>query len=295
MSGSSVLLSVASWEPRFVSGLERAFEQFRPHVALFLYSSEYEAQTSEARERAETIAVRSGCEVNWLEFSFAATSSNWGKIWEKLKGLRLKGASAYLDISTAPRDTAWQCLRALEECAESTTFIYNRPAEYSEGWLSRKPARPRLVSKLSGEFHLARPTALIATTGFDLERTGQLIRHFSPKRILLGIQRGEQFENQRKNVAIHREEFDNRADVEWFEVDAYSGDYGESRVRAYLVDLLESHNVLLSSLGPKPSVVALYRLQREFPQAALCYAPAREYNPEYSSGIGETLTGQVRP
>ena len=48
---------------------------------------------------------------------------------------------------------------------------------------------------------------------------------------------------------------------------------------------------VMSSLGPKLTSVALYQIHRQYPQIALVYAPSGEYNPNYSKGIGDTITG----
>jgi hypothetical protein len=54
---------------------------------------------------------------------------------------------------------------------------------------------------------------------------------------------------------------------------------------------LSDYNVVGTSLGPKVSALALYQLARKYKEIALAYAPSREFNPQYSSGIGEMLEG----
>ena len=49
----------------------------------------------------------------------------------------------------------------------------------------------------------------------------------------------------------------------------------------------------MSSLGPKPSAIALYRLKKKYPQTSLAYTPSNEFNRDYSYGIGEKCTGQL--
>ena len=51
--------------------------------------------------------------------------------------------------------------------------------------------------------------------------------------------------------------------------------------------------MIMSSLGPKPSAVALYKVCRKIPQVALVYAPSKEFNKEYSYGIGRKIVGKL--
>ena len=76
-------------------------------------------------------------------------------------------------------------------------------------------------------------------------------------------------------------------------LDAYGEDHGHGALRGSVERLAQSHNVILCCFGPKPSAVALYRLQREFSQCALAYIGCKEYNPEYSAGLGSALWGRL--
>jgi len=51
-------------------------------------------------------------------------------------------------------------------------------------WLSRDPGKPRFVFKMSGLTKLGQPTALVILTGFDVQRTEQLIRFFEQPSLL---------------------------------------------------------------------------------------------------------------
>ena len=68
-------------------------------------------------------------------------------------------------------------------------------------------------------------------------------------------------------------------------------DHGQAVILEQIRPYLDSHNIVMSSLGPKLSAVALYRIQREHPQIGLAYAPSREFNKDYSSGISDAITG----
>ena len=79
-----------------------------------------------------------------------------------------------------------------------------------------------------------------------------------------------------------------------FELDSYNGDHGFINILSLVTPLLKDHNVVMSSLGPKPSAIALYQIHQRFPMIGLAYAPSREFNPEYSAGIGESIWGSIK-
>jgi len=56
---------------------------------------------------------------------------------------------------------------------------------------------------------------------------------------------------------------------------------------------LEKYNIILNSLGAKISAISLFKLWLSYPQLALSYIPSKEYNKDYSSGIGEGYSGQI--
>ena len=64
-------------------------------------------------------------------------------------------------------------------------------------------------------------------------------------------------------------------------------------LRGPVEKLARDHNVILCSFGPKPSAIALFRLQREFPQCSLAYIGCKEYNPNYSVGLGDAISGSI--
>lgn len=171
-------------------------------------------------------------------------------------------------------------------------YVYHTPERYSNEWLSRDPGRPRIVYKLGGEAKLGLPTMLLILTGYDPERVDQLIRFFDPYYTLLGVQSGEQFNNQSMNVANY-EHYKREPGVTLFSFDAYEDDHGFSSIETQLKIYLDNYNIVMSSLGPKLSAIALYKLHEKYPQTALAYAPSNEFNLEYSFGIGKTFTNQL--
>jgi hypothetical protein len=78
-----------------------------------------------------------------------------------------------------------------------------------------------------------------------------------------------------------------------FLVDAYSADHGRSELEAQIRSHIGSANVIMASLGPKITAVALYQIHATHPETTLVYAPSGEYNHSYSMGIGETSYGII--
>jgi hypothetical protein len=95
------------------------------------------------------------------------------------------------------------------------------------------------------------------------------------------------------NTAIHERLIREGNGIAPFDVDAYGDDCGQAKIESVLGEYPTQTNVVMSTLGPKPSAVALYRIHKKWPQIALCYAPSREYNRTYSSGLGGSIQGRV--
>lgn len=148
------------------------------------------------------------------------------------------------------------------------------------GWCSNLRAR----LKSTGQ----RPS--FAVTGFDENRCRQAVEYYEPARVVVAAQLGEQYSNDARNVGSSIAGSIPSTDVQ---VDAFHGDHGYSALREHVEKLARKHNVILCSFGPKPSAIALYRLQREFPQTALAYIGCKEYNVNYSDGLGDAIEGAV--
>jgi hypothetical protein len=286
---ADVLVTLASWEPRFRDGTDRLIAGAKPDRVIMYYYEEYSARTEGTRVHVASLCAQEGVELKAHRLSFAEPLDSWRILDTTLEPSLLHRKLALVDITTMPRETIWAVLWLLDEGRAESRCVYHQPGEYCEEWLTRDPRRPRLVYKMGGQTKLGAQTALIVLTGYDLERTKQLRSFFEPVSTFLGIQTGEQFGNQQLNAQKHRKWAEEEPDVEVFDVDAYASDAGLAAVEAVLSKNVAERNVLMSSLGPKPSAVSLYRLHRKYPEAGLVYAPSGEFNPRYSSGIGETI------
>ena len=293
MTDKCCLLTVASWEERFVLGLQRTLETEPVERVAMLHYAEFAERTQANRDAAMAMLSQRGVKCDDISIAFSDPPGSWHTI---NKRLRESDEPVVIDFTTMPREALWVALSILRDQGRTTSYVYNSPEDYQE-WLSRDPGRPRLVYKLSGLASLGRPTCLVITTGFDPERTRQLMWYFEPRRILLGFQAGQQFENQRKNVERHRtalmEEY-REFEVQEFDLNAYSADRGESVLVREVEPQRESYNIVMTSLGPKLGAVAIFSVQARFPEISLCYTPSNEFNIDYSKGIGQSYSATIQ-
>ena len=91
----------------------------------------------------------------------------------------------------------------------------------------------------------------------------------------------------------HRSLLEKELECDFFEIDAFEVGHGYSTLRQKLEEPAKEFNVVMTSLGPKLSAVALYRLARAHPEVALAYAPSKYYNIDYSHGLGEGINGYI--
>jgi len=209
--------------------------------------------------------------------------------------------AALVDISTMPREAIWSTFFFLGNRGLRIAYSYHRPGGYDPDWLSRDPGRPRFSFQMSGEAQLGRDTVLLVTTGFDTSRTEQLIRTFEPSLTLMALQGGEQFDNMALNVEPHQHlqerlgtKFLGHHRIRSFLVDAYSPDHGRAVLEREAAASVQESNLIMASLGPKLTSVALYQIHKAHPETALVYAPSGDFNRTYSMGIGDiTYSGWV--
>ena len=286
------LVTVVSWEPRFVLGLKRTLQRCSARRILAYFIGEYGDRTEEARHALQKM-LKEHPEValKEQEITFGEPGAAWRMLEKDLGPTAEIGEAVLVDLTTMPREIIWSTLFWLEAGEVNVHYVYNRPKTYATDWLARDPNDPRLVYKLAGTLEVGRPTALVAVTGFDEKRCWQAVEFYEPARVLLAVQTGQQYENNVRNVGPKLA--GGRTASDRTKVNAYSADHGYGALRSPVEQLTRNHNVILCSFGPKLSAIALFRLQREFPQCALAYIGCKEYNPKYSDGLGQAITGEM--
>jgi hypothetical protein len=289
MNSYVTIFTVASWEPRFRLGLQRLIQTKLASKVVMYFSSEYSKESRPNRDKVRITCTEKGVILEEYMFSFRDFASSWKLFYKTCSGSAAQPGDIIVDITTMPREVIWILLNILEGPQTSIYWAYHKPVTYDQHWLSRDPGRPRLVPKMGGITRLGMPTRLLLLSGFDLDRAKQLILFYEPELTLMGIQSGVQFDNQSMNAARHRREFERSTTVVCFDIDAYSADHAYDSLKPRVEEHVKDSNLIMTSLGPKPTSVALYRLHRQFPGAALAYAPSNEYNPHYSEGLGDTI------
>lgn len=277
------LITVAGWEERFIQGLTELLNEYTISEIKLIEAEEYKADVRKNAESLKLIAETQNVDVETVLFRIYDNTFSWSALETQLNFK--EGQPVLFDISTAPREIIWFVLHFLQRQCCKIRCVYSKPAVYGS-WLSKDPGRPRLVFNHSGITQLGRPTALLIISGFDLERTNQLIQFFEPRKTFIALQTGTQYENHKLNVENHLHRLEQLCEIQHFEIDTFAEDGGFSVLDTQLAEPASRYNIIATSLGPKPSAIALFELQRCFQQIALCYVPSLSYNTkDYSRGF----------
>ena len=287
-----MLVAFASWEDRFARGLIDDLDAFPCSEALVFYFNNYAPRTEDARSTVRALCSKRGVGYREVELSPDSPSKNLEAMNSIIGGLD-SDTPIIVDISTMPREVIWHIFWLCEGKSTPLKYRYHSPKSYSQEWLSRNFGRPRLVQKLSGIALSGRQTALVLAVGYDVQRVRQLVRFFEPATLLIGLQEDSQFDDNANIMEQYEREFKVTRGRSVFRMDAFAEDHGLDRILEQLRGLEEEHNIILGSLGPKLSAVSLYRIQRKKPEMGLAYAPAREFNDQYSNGIGACFEGII--
>jgi hypothetical protein len=292
MAKTDAIVAVAGWEDRFALGVERDAERYRPSEAVVICFDEYSEVTADARRQVAALLGSAGCSYSELKVPREPV-----EVWRRCRDVffdrRWSSKSVLVDITTMPREVIYWSISFLLGVGAMVRYVYHLPGQYSADWVSRDTDQPRLVYQHSGISEFGKDTCLLLISGFDTDRAAQLLQFFEPRAVLVGVQSGGQFDNQSKNLAANRALLERRTDVTFFPIDAYAPDHGFSSMYTAIRSRVGAYNIVAASLGPKPSAVALYRLHCLHTDIALVYAPSRQFNLRYSSGIGNSVNGEL--
>ncbi len=288
-----VLLTVASWEERFSKGFKNILGSKKPKRVIVFYFKEYSKWSKTNVDSAEKLCASEGVEFKAVTLLMSEPHTTWETINSEVMAIEADTKDICLDITTMPRETIWEFLYLVKRRLEDArvNYTYYKPEDYGD-WLSAEPGRPRLVYRMSGIIKLGQPTTLLVLTGFDVGRTKRLVRMYEPHQVILGLQIGEQFENEEKNIKRHKEAFTRDKGIIWFD----GNQYDPIEIKNKILDEIkpfDDTNIVLSSLGPKPGAIGIYQAYSANPELAISYAPSGEYNLEYSIGLGDLYEGSV--
>lgn len=297
MKSDAFLITMSSWEPRFELAVRHICSKESLCGTLVFSSREYLERTRISVAKVRDLLEKNSVDMSENEVDFIDQIATYTVVENSIKNASLHGAKRLLiDISTMPREIVWITLKIARDVHTEVEFIYFPPESYHQTWLTRDPNVPRLTLRNSGISKYGLPTALVIVTGFDPDRTLKAINFFEPSKVLLGIQVGEQYENNRRNVDKQRCFLKPQlSNIDIFEIDAYAADFGFNCLKSVCSGLLKDHNVLLTSQGPKPSSIAAFAVATAIPAIGLYYLPALEYNLDYSTGIRieDTVRGKI--
>jgi hypothetical protein len=277
----TILITSVGWEPRFQLGLKRTLEN-TPNISeiLYLHPIAFRSRTeSILTDTKKSLSVFS-CIHTCIDIDPGNHVTSWRAIQKALSHVQPED-KVILDMTTMPRQIIWACLHFLDHAKVEVKSIYYRPKTYGK-WLSGDNGKPKLLFRHSGIAYPDRPTCLLLFTGFDLERTNQIVEAFEPAKVILIAPSGDQLNNTERCV----NSITGRAEILISSLDAYSD---ITKLRNDLISLISNDttnfNVIATTMGPRCSAAALYLLNKSMPEVGLSYASSHLYNESYSSGI----------
>ena len=288
---NNVIIICPSWEDRSLLGFKQDCEDVKADKVIAL-RKEHPINETEILTCVEKITeICSKQSIAFKEFMWRDNPiENSGDLNSCINELE-QNTVVHIDITTMPRDIIWTLLFFLNQRSNKVLIRYYQPNSYHDTWLSKEPYSPRLLLKHSGIIELGKPQCVVIITGFDEERTRQIVSKFEPQKVVLCVQKGEQYNNTQRNEASLHESICRSVgvtDVSPFEIDCYGTDFGEATIDRVLSSLSD-YNVILASFGPKPSAIGVYKAYQRHTEIALCYVPCKEYNKDYCQGIGDLL------
>jgi len=294
-SNKNILITVLGWEERFIEGITIDIKKHEYDYCLIIIylnyfnKDEYKGIMQEYQDRVKTLCEEQKIELSSLEFESSAPSHflSDNKLPSIFNGY--KNCNLTFDITSIPRALIWHLLSLSEDVSGSINLIYHKPIKYGN-WLCRNFEKPILQIGHSGIFKFGVQTALIIITGFDTERSKQLITHFEPDKIFLCVQDGNQFDNHLRNI---QENKIFTPPVEVVRIDSYDINSATDIV-SNIADQLNDYNIILSSLGPKVSSIVAYNTYTKYPNIGLAYVPANEISIDYSTGIADSISYNIK-
>jgi hypothetical protein len=278
---NKILITSMGWEPRFLSGIDDILLTYIPEKVVVFDPSTFFPEIAVAN-KVELTQKFSALNVQYEYFKFR--SDDHVEVWNvalNALGDLSREDEIVLDLTTMPRYLIWACLHSLELAKVKFKCLYYPPESYGE-WLSAETGKPQMVFRHSGIAYPDLPTALILFSGFDVSRAQNFVDFFEPKKVFLVTQQGNQLNNSERCIS----QLGGGAEVDLIKLDAYSDPVKlKDEIRGSVLNDIDSFNIVATSVGPRPSIIALYLLNREESSIGLVHANAHQYNQNYSYGI----------
>jgi hypothetical protein len=297
---TDILITLLSWEERYILGLGKNLSEYNP-TKVIMFKNNNPLTSEWKKENYTKTTELLGDKLIEVEIDTSKPNLNW-ITFLKTFSMNCKDQKVLLDITTMTRECIWLSLYNCKINGCETNYIYYKPNDYSNDWVSRDPGKPRLLYKMSGIAKLGAPTLLLVTAGFDIERLDCLIYCFEPRQTMIFLADGKSDKNK-ENSKKCKELLIKKYNIDMFyEFDPYDSIASEKIILEKLMQIedgsdrtyLENHNIIFNSLGAKTSAITLFNIWLRYPQVALSYIPSKEYNKEYSSGIGQCYSGDIK-
>lgn len=296
MKSNITLYTVLGWEERFLLSTNHILEHYNIDNVYLICFTDYAHMNNmgENRKAIKELLIEKNINLNVIELEYGDSISNWKKLEDFFN--KVENKEVIMNITTFPRETIWTFLFFLRLNTPSLTYVYYKPESYDkgEGGLTKNHKSPRLLFKHSGVFDMDKKLALFIITGFDHNRTDLLIEHYEPTKVVYLSQKGEQFENMKRNCGIFPKTAYENVIIENISFDSY--DIDESyKTMVELIKSNSDYNIIITSQGPKTSAISTYLAYLNYRNVALAYVPAREFSGEYSFGIDkEPIVGVIK-
>lgn len=295
MKKNNTLFTVLGWEERFLSGTIKILDNHEfDNVYLVCFKDYlYMVNMNENLESFKKLLTKKKIRLEILELEYGDSIHNWRKLDAFFNSAQFDNVT--LNITTFPRETIWTFLFFLRTKTSIVNYIYYKPKSYdnSEGGLTKNHKSPRLLFKHSGVFDIDKKLAVFIITGFDQNRTDLFIEHYEPNKIVYISQKGEQFENMKRNCGISPNTAYKNIVIDNVAIDSYNI-LDSFQTLSILTDSHADYNIIITSQGPKTSAISTYLAFLNNNDIALAYVPAREFSGEYSVGIdGSSISGVV--
>jgi hypothetical protein len=279
---NTILITSIGWEPRYILGLENTVQNLKLNItqAIVFHPVLFQSTTNQALQKTETILSKKNIYASYIDINLPDHVIAWKTVESALKDAPRNG-KFILDITTMSRHLIWLCLHFLENLNSYVKCIYYRPESYGN-WLSGDNGKSKLLFRHSGVAYPDRKTCLVLFSGFDADRTNQIIDTFEPAKIILIVQSGDRFDNQTRCITTLTGRSENNIEL----LDAYTDiETVTQALYKKTKSEIETYNVVAATVGPRISSIALYKLNKLLPQVGLSYTDSSVYNNQYSIGI----------
>ena len=296
MMNYDTLIAVTGWEDRFKLGIIRFLDNNSIKKIILFDYSEYSDITKDNENHLMEVFKDNNIECRKIQLKHNNSLFCWKAVKDVINGLK---GSLVIDMSTMPRDIIYFSLFHADNTDKISSLycLYNSPEEYAtDQWLTRDPCKPQLIYNMSGISEMGKDSVLIIITGFDKRRVDQLLNYYEPIKVYLYLQSGNQYKNNILNTKQYQKSFRSSLNVKFLKIDAFSDDFGEKEIEKTILKERKKSNIIITSLGPKPSSIAIYRLNRKYPDIGIVYVPVKKYNKNYSFGLknSEPIFEQIK-